>query len=281
MCSVWPSYWVSPGRLPPHHDVDAVVAEDALQQVDVGEPRHVVEHQRLIGEQARDHQRQGGVLGAGDRDRAVAAAGRRRCECDPCPVPRSGKRRRSLCETAAPMQKGQPARRVAVPGLAALLIVRQFRRNRGADRRADRPFGSAPGAVARPLACALRRLRLSRSAAAQAALLAGLLRCLRTLVHGGKIKRPAPRDGSAPARALAAAVGACAAFALVARIAASRPHSLRISQPARRCRSSVVEHSLGKGEVVSSILTGSTMKKCRSYWAFALSPLRSNCSCLG
>jgi hypothetical protein len=25
-----------------------------------------------------------------------------------------------------------------------------------------------------------------------------------------------------------------------------------------RCRSSVVEHSLGKGEVVSSILTGST-----------------------
>src|SRR5262249_25703590 len=26
----------------------------------------------------------------------------------------------------------------------------------------------------------------------------------------------------------------------------------------RRCRSSVVEHSLGKGEVVSSILTGST-----------------------
>jgi hypothetical protein len=26
-----------------------------------------------------------------------------------------------------------------------------------------------------------------------------------------------------------------------------------------RCRSSVVEHSLGKGEVVSSILTGSTI----------------------
>jgi hypothetical protein len=30
--------------------------------------------------------------------------------------------------------------------------------------------------------------------------------------------------------------------------------------PVRRCRSSVVEHSLGKGEVVSSILTGSTRK---------------------
>ena len=33
-----------------------------------------------------------------------------------------------------------------------------------------------------------------------------------------------------------------------------------VSHPARRCRSSVVEHSLGKGEVVSSILTGSTTK---------------------
>src|SRR3989442_8621749 len=32
------------------------------------------------------------------------------------------------------------------------------------------------------------------------------------------------------------------------------------SHPARRCRSSVVEHPLGKGEVVSSILTGSTRK---------------------
>src|SRR5262249_61651101 len=30
------------------------------------------------------------------------------------------------------------------------------------------------------------------------------------------------------------------------------------SPPAMRCRSSVVEHPLGKGEVVSSILTGST-----------------------
>src|SRR6185437_2808340 len=34
-----------------------------------------------------------------------------------------------------------------------------------------------------------------------------------------------------------------------------------------RCRSSVVEHSLGKGEVVSSILTGSTTKILME-WAF-------------
>ena len=37
----------------------------------------------------------------------------------------------------------------------------------------------------------------------------------------------------------------------------ARFHPL-FSQSARRCRSSVVEHPLGKGEVVSSILTGST-----------------------
>ena len=50
------------------HDVDAVIAEDALEQADVGQMRHVVEDQRVLGEQAGDHQRQGGVLGAGDRD---------------------------------------------------------------------------------------------------------------------------------------------------------------------------------------------------------------------
>ena len=40
---------------------------------DVGEPRHVVEDQRLLGQQARDHQRQRGVLRARDRNGAVEA----------------------------------------------------------------------------------------------------------------------------------------------------------------------------------------------------------------
>ena len=35
--------------------------------VDVGEPRHVVERQRLAGEQAGDHQGQRRILGAADR----------------------------------------------------------------------------------------------------------------------------------------------------------------------------------------------------------------------
>jgi hypothetical protein len=38
------------------------------------------------------------------------------------------------------------------------------------------------------------------------------------------------------------------------------PATSRLS-PAARCRSSVVEHSLGKGEVVCSIHTGSTIRK--------------------
>ena len=45
------------GTFAADHDVDAVVAEDALQQPDVGEPRHIVENERLLGQEARDHQR--------------------------------------------------------------------------------------------------------------------------------------------------------------------------------------------------------------------------------
>ncbi len=56
------------------HDVDAVIAEDALQQRHVGEPRHVVEDERLLSEQARDHQRQRGVLCPRNRDSALEAA---------------------------------------------------------------------------------------------------------------------------------------------------------------------------------------------------------------
>ena len=59
------------GALAADHDVDAVVAEDALQQRHVGETRHVVERQRLIGQEAGDHQRQRGVFRARDRNRAV------------------------------------------------------------------------------------------------------------------------------------------------------------------------------------------------------------------
>src|SRR6185295_17501617 len=92
-------------------------------------------------------------------------------------------------------------------------------------------------------------------------LLACFLRALGTLIHGGQDKRrdcgkKGPRQERCDAGRGPAA--ACAAVALMARIAAFAAASLLYSHPARRCRSSVVEHSLGKGEVVSSILTGST-----------------------
>ena len=51
-------------------DVDTVVAQDALEQPDIGQMRHVGKDQRLLGQQAGDHQRQSGVLGARDRDDA-------------------------------------------------------------------------------------------------------------------------------------------------------------------------------------------------------------------
>ena len=51
-----------------HGDIDAVVLEDALELLDVGEARHVFEHQRILGQERGDHQRQGGVLGARDGD---------------------------------------------------------------------------------------------------------------------------------------------------------------------------------------------------------------------
>ena len=46
--------------------IDAVITENAGQQIDVGKPRHVVQRQRLAGEKAGDHQRQRSVLGATD-----------------------------------------------------------------------------------------------------------------------------------------------------------------------------------------------------------------------
>ena len=62
------------GPLARRHDIDAVIAENALQLGDVGEPRHVVEDQRLLGQKPRDHQRQRGILRARDRDGAIELA---------------------------------------------------------------------------------------------------------------------------------------------------------------------------------------------------------------
>ncbi len=59
------------GTLAVDGEVDAVVAQDAGEQIDVGEIGDVLQRQPVRGQQAGDHQRQGGVLGAGDRNRTV------------------------------------------------------------------------------------------------------------------------------------------------------------------------------------------------------------------
>ena len=53
------------------HDVDAVIAENALKLDDVGEPRNILEDQRILGEQAGDHQRERCILCARDRNSSV------------------------------------------------------------------------------------------------------------------------------------------------------------------------------------------------------------------
>jgi hypothetical protein len=54
-----------------------MIAENAHQLLDIGQMRHVFERQRIAGQQRGDHQRQGGILGAGDRNDADSARCRR------------------------------------------------------------------------------------------------------------------------------------------------------------------------------------------------------------
>ena len=59
-----------------------MVAQDADEQVDVGEVRDVFQRQPVFRQQAGDQQRQRGVLGAGNRNRAVE----RSTAVDPDPI---------------------------------------------------------------------------------------------------------------------------------------------------------------------------------------------------
>ena len=113
--------------------VDAVIAENARELIDVGKARQVFQRQRLVGQQGRDHQRQRGVLGAGNRDDAVepgAAA-----DLDPIhslflPTPIECVKTRAL------------PRRV-------ILSLRIRRRRRARPRRRGRRLLGRPGALLR------------------------------------------------------------------------------------------------------------------------------------
>jgi hypothetical protein len=117
---------------------------------------------------------------------------------------------------------------------------------------------SVAAPVARPFACALRRLRFSRNAAPR--------RCSRLAFSGdfgpsciaGKITTVRPHKEDLGRRSDLARLRRFPPCGKDRRVR-GRFESCRFPRPARRCRSSVVEHSLGKGEVVSSILPGSTI----------------------
>src|SRR5215510_11111367 len=169
----------------------------------------------------------------------------------PCPANAT-----MLPRTAAPRcGKARTRRKAAAPGLTLLFmpgnsggIVGLTGARRAGTRRAGLGLG-----LATPEILAQRR--------AQAALLARRLRALSPLVHWLQDYDPTARDGrlrrGRPLKGRALAPGA--AVWQGSPHARPLPHR-SILHPPRRCRSSVVEHPLGKGEVVSSILTGSTSK---------------------
>src|SRR5262249_8518715 len=107
------------------------------------------------------------------------------------------------------------------------------------------------------LGLGLATLEILPQRRAQTPLLPHLLRALSPLVHGRKITtRPHAREAFRCEGTRLRHVGPYGKDR-----SARAPFLIgRFSHPARRCRSSVVEHPLGKGEVVSSILTGSTRK---------------------
>jgi hypothetical protein len=83
---------------------------------------------------------------------------------------------------------------------------------------------------------------------------------LRPAIRDRRDLRPSGRPRKTPPQRRRAPAGrACGSGLLVARIRrACGPPSRPYFYASPRCRSSVVEHSLGKGEVLSSILSGST-----------------------
>ena len=230
------------GALAADHDIDAVIAEDALQQPDVGEPGHVVEDQRLLGEKARDHQRQRGVFRAGNRNGAVKRPAADNANPIHQSTPRGPFRNALYAPGARWAQSETPA--VANPACYSEPGLRRKSEPCAVSPSSSRggfigkvfgqaaiaragllfpPFEVFPQGRRQPLAARRRFRRFAgRSFAASAA------NSLRQMPLYGK-DRPV---------FIAGIVG----FNFVR----------------GRCRSSVVEHSLGKGEVLSSILSGST-----------------------
>src|SRR5271155_1986586 len=92
--------------------VDAVVAEDLDELADVSQPRQILQRQRLIGQQRRDHQRQRGVLGPRNRNRALQLGAPANLYAIHRPRPSPRPKRLSNFKPARPARR-TPARRPA------------------------------------------------------------------------------------------------------------------------------------------------------------------------
>ena len=80
------------GALAGHRDVDAVVLQDALEEPHIGKARNIRQCQRARRQQRHDHQRQGRVLGARNRNGAVQAVAAADADTIHVSVPLLGRR---------------------------------------------------------------------------------------------------------------------------------------------------------------------------------------------
>src|SRR5262249_11177570 len=150
-----------------------------------GQPRHVLENKRLVGEQTRDHQRQRCVLGARNRDRAIELSAAADANAIHRPLAfvlvgkwswlgnPSGPTRRDLAAPDLALQTNRRTRRRFLYGPSGSPCKASVTHRLAAQGHfsASIPAESwgllACSSTLRPLACALRRLRLSRNAAAR------------------------------------------------------------------------------------------------------------------
>ena len=250
-----------------------MIAKNADQLLHIGQMRHVFERQRVIRQQRRNHQRERCVLGARDRDDAIEFVA-----ADYSDAIHEKSLSRLLCRFCLQGRPSRPSRTpvqgtACRPALMLLISGPAFRR--ACDPLAQPSLGgflpaaaspsgrsSAPP-VRRALVCSLRRCRLARSSPARRVLRSGCFAfsfepsleamssvptCRKTGAYRQKHGSLWPCRGARSSRADTVNTRLALARCIWQKSAASAG-----------CGSSVVEHSLGKGEVESSILSRSTI----------------------
>ncbi len=281
-----------------HGDVDAMVLEDALELLDIGKTRHVLEDERLAREDGSDHQRQRRVLGARNGDltvEVIAADETNTIHSLPRfsgpSARRACARRGGFCPVAFPNPGSGPGKKPDPTYAGNASVIRVRRPNKRTTGRRLRPARRVL-VLSDVLSCPFPEFlpfRRPRTVLAAAQILPEfcgqsvlalpawsdfaieVLSNSQVLQSGdGSGGRPAGaglhrpqrrcqhadfRAGGVPRRMR---FSPCVVQGPMASTAPADRASTRAGFPRLGCRSSVVEHPLGKGEVRSSILRGST-----------------------